>query len=65
MARRVGPHTVDPHMAGGDQGGGGNARTYHPRVPKPFVDTLATLAHLSAVFVGLELRFERRELGEW
>src|SRR5580765_8066611 len=41
MAWSLLAHAIDADVAGLDQRGGAGARLYHPRVPQPFIETLA------------------------
>src|SRR6202790_2567869 len=44
VARRLLAHAIDADMAGLDQRGSAGAGLHHPRVPQPFVETLALQA---------------------
>ena len=50
MAGRLLAHAVDADMAGLDQRGGAGAGLHHPRMPQPFIETLALQATPSERF---------------
>ena len=56
MARRLLAHAVDADMAGLDQRGGAGAGLHHPRMPQPFIETLALQAPRQSLLTRLANR---------
>src|SRR5207302_7655128 len=44
VSRRLFAHAIDADMAGLDQGGRAGTGLHHPRMPQPFIETLALQA---------------------
>src|SRR5258708_33490505 len=60
VSRRLFAHAIDADMTGLDQRRGAGARLHHPRVPQPFIETLALQATPIKHFVWTRFPYANR-----